>query len=68
MRAGRGAMLFAAGDNHACSLKFAQHVCAHAETRIAAAATTDADQAVLRALVDAGHLALVPERRSRRAK
>lgn len=67
MRAGRGAILFVAGASHACSVKFAQHVCAHAQTRIAAAATAAGDLAVLRALIDAGHLALVPTRRSRRA-
>ncbi|MEO5626768.1 MAG: cupin domain-containing protein [Dokdonella sp.] len=68
MRAARGAMLFVAGEQHVCSLKFAQFVCAHSQFSIAIAAASESDRAVLRALVDTGHLALVAARRTRRAK
>lgn len=68
MRATRGAMLFVAGEHHACSLKFAQLVCAHTQFPIAQAAASVSDRAVLRGLVDAGHLAFLPARRTRRAR
>ncbi|MEO7326621.1 MAG: cupin domain-containing protein [Dokdonella sp.] len=68
MRAARGATLFVAGEQHACSLKFAQLVCAQAQFSIAAAAASVSDRAVLRGLVDAGHLALMPPPRVRRAR
>ncbi len=68
MRATRGAMLFVAGEHHVCSLKLAQFVCANAQFSISAAAASERDRAVLRSLVDAGHLALVPARRTRSAR
>jgi 50S ribosomal protein L16 3-hydroxylase len=67
MREGRGAILFVAGESHACSLRFAQFACAHADFPVAAAADSEDDRSVLRALIDAGHLALVRARRQRRA-
>lgn len=63
LREGRAARLFVAGDGHACSLPFARRVCTQADFPISAVAA--ADRAVLRALIDAGHLALLRAPRSR---
>lgn len=68
MRATRGAILFVAGEPHACSLKFAQFVCAHTQFPVVAAAASESDRALLRGLVDAGHLALMPAPRARRTR
>jgi 50S ribosomal protein L16 3-hydroxylase len=67
MRAGRGAMLFVAGDSHTCSLRFAQAFCANVDFPVSAA-VNGKDRCVLRALIDAGHLALVRPRRQRTAR
>jgi 50S ribosomal protein L16 3-hydroxylase len=66
MRQGRDAMLFVAGDAHACSVRLARLVAAQPEFALSAAPTTARDRAVLRDLVAAGHLALMraPKKRS----
>src|SRR5690606_2544139 len=64
MREGRGARLFVAGGMHACSVAFARAACSRVEFELAAA-TTAADRAVLRTLLDGGHLALLRTRTSR---
>jgi 50S ribosomal protein L16 3-hydroxylase len=64
MRAERGALLFVAGESHACSLRFARRVCASTRFAMGDDSFTRRDLAVLRGLIDAGHLALI--RRSRR--
>lgn len=61
MREGRDARLFVAGGMHTCSTAFARAACSRMEFELAAA-TTAADRAVLRALLDAGHLALLRTR------
>jgi len=66
MRQGRDAVLFVAGDAHACSVRLARLVAAEPEFVLSAAPTAARDRAVLRDLVAAGHLALVraPRKRS----
>jgi hypothetical protein len=64
MREGRSARLFVAGSMHACSIAFARAACSRMEFELAAATTT-ADRAVLRTLLDGGHLALLRTRTSR---
>jgi 50S ribosomal protein L16 3-hydroxylase len=66
MRQGRDAMLFVAGDAHACSVRLARLVAAQPDFELAAAPATARDRAVLRDLVAAGHLALMraPKKRS----
>jgi 50S ribosomal protein L16 3-hydroxylase len=67
MREGRHAALFVSGERHACSLALARLICAHA--RFGLTDTTLAgDRSVLRALIDAGHLAIMraSQRRSGR--
>lgn len=59
MRAGRGAHLFVAGEMHGCSVAFARLVCTRTEFACADVPEAAADRAVLRALIDAGHLALL---------
>ena len=58
MREAGGATLYAAGDSHACSQRFARLVCALARFPLANAPTARRDRALLRTLVDAGHLAI----------
>jgi 50S ribosomal protein L16 3-hydroxylase len=60
MRAGRGATLFVAGSAHACSLRFAQRMCAEDQFPLAHAGR---DVALVRSLIDAGHLALLRRKR-----
>ncbi|GAA0705355.1 hypothetical protein GCM10009105_02730 [Dokdonella soli] len=62
MRDARGATLFVAGETHACSLRFAKFICSHAAFPVTAAPAAVRDRVVLRALIDAGHLALVRSR------
>lgn len=66
MRQGRDAVLFVAGDAHACSVRLARLVAAEPEFVLSAAPAAARDRAVLRDLVAAGHLALVraPRKRS----
>ncbi len=66
MRAARGATLFAAGDNHACSLHLARLLCTRAHFPLLAAGDSSHDHSVLRTLINAGHLTLVRPRRQRR--
>jgi 50S ribosomal protein L16 3-hydroxylase len=66
MRDGKSARLFVAGDGHLCSPALARAFCAHRELTLEVAGN-DRDRSVLRALIDAGHLAIVRPRRSRRA-
>ena len=63
MRDGRGAVLFVAGDGHACSLSFARTAGSLDEFPLATGNARDA--ALLRLLIDAGHYVLVHPRRSR---
>lgn len=58
LREGRGARLFVAGDMHACSVALAKRVCSQPAFALASAPSSAADRAVLRALVDTGHLAI----------
>ncbi|NCT68065.1 MAG: cupin domain-containing protein [Rhodanobacteraceae bacterium] len=67
LREGRGARLFVAGEAHACSLRLAQLVGAEAEFALTDAPAAARDHAVLRALVDAGHFALLRPRGRGRA-
>ncbi|MBO9662430.1 cupin domain-containing protein [Dokdonella sp.] len=68
MREGRGARLFVAGDAHACSVGFARLVCTGPEFALADVPKAAGDRDVLRALIDAGHLALLrSSRRGNRA-
>jgi len=63
MREGRGAQLFVAGEAHGCSLALARALGGDRAPTLAG--VTDArDLALLRTLVDAGHFALVPARRT----
>ena len=64
MREGRAAQLFVAGDVHVCSPGFARAACSHMEFELAAA-RTGPDRAVLRALLDGGHLVLPRTRTTR---
>ena len=58
MRDGRAAALFVAGERHACSTALARRVCG--SPRFALGAVRNAnDRMVLRALIDAGHLAIM---------
>ena len=73
MRDGRSAILFVAGESHACSLRFARAVCVQTNfplatvcTQTAASIASDRDRVTLRALIDAGHLVLVRRRLQRR--
>jgi len=59
VRDGSGACLFAGGDAHACSVSLAQRVGAQANFPLDAIGDDARDHAVVRALVDAGHLALM---------
>lgn len=63
MRHGRAARLFVAGETRACSISFARLFCSQPEFALGEVA--EADRAVLRELVDAGHLALVRPRSRR---
>jgi 50S ribosomal protein L16 3-hydroxylase len=63
MRDGRGAVLFIAGEGHACSLSLARNAGSLDEFPLATGNARDA--ALLRQLVDAGHYVLVHPRRSR---
>jgi 50S ribosomal protein L16 3-hydroxylase len=59
-RTGRGALLFVAGDNHACSVALARALCAHRELAGATLARMGATAcATLATLVNAGHLRLL---------
>lgn len=64
MREGRNARLFVAGGMHECSIAFARAACSQMEFELATATTAD-DRAVLRTLLDGGHLALPRTRTSR---
>ena len=64
-REDRGAMLFVAGENHACSRRFARLVCMHSVFPITATPAASRDRGTLRALIDAGHLALERPRQQR---
>lgn len=64
MREGRAARLFVSGEMHACSTALARLLCSQAAFALTAAPRRAADLAVLRALIDAGHLALRRARRS----
>ena len=66
MHEARGANLFVAGESHACSLRFARLICTQANFPLASTPSLAHDRAVLRALIDAGHLVLVRPRRPRR--
>lgn len=67
MRAGRGAQLFVAGQRYDCSVAFARLVCTHAEFACADVPEAAGDRAALRALIDAGHLAILRSGRGGRA-
>lgn len=59
-RHGRGALLFVAGECHACSVALAQTLCAHRELDGAALARLGAGaDATVAALLNAGHLRLI---------
>jgi 50S ribosomal protein L16 3-hydroxylase len=62
MREGRAAMLFVAGEGHACSLSLARTAGTLDEFPLASGTTRDG--ALLRQLIDAGHYVLVHPRRS----
>ena len=64
MREGRNARLFVAGGMHECSTAFARAACSRMEFELAAATSAD-DRALLRTLLDDGHLALMRTRTSR---
>ncbi len=64
MRHGGKALLFIAGEPHACSLRFARLICTHADFALAEVPASNRD--VLRPLIDAGHLALLRPARARR--
>jgi 50S ribosomal protein L16 3-hydroxylase len=64
MREGRGAVLFVAGEGHACSLSLARTAGTHNEFPLASGNARDAT--LLRQLVDAGHYVLMHPRRSAR--
>jgi len=64
IREGKSANLFVAGDSHACSIDLAKTVCAQRELPLDAA-IDERDLAVLRALIDAGHLAIARPARAR---
>ncbi|MEP7044800.1 MAG: cupin domain-containing protein [Dokdonella sp.] len=66
MRDGRSAMVFVAGDMHACSVALARLICTQADFAFGQAPAAARDRAALRALIDAGHFALVrpPRKRS----
>ncbi|WP_395682661.1 JmjC domain-containing protein [Dokdonella sp.] len=66
MRDGRGAVLFVAGEGHACSRSLARTAGMLDEFPLATGNARDL--ALLRALVDAGHYALVHPRRSRSSR
>jgi 50S ribosomal protein L16 3-hydroxylase len=62
-RHGRSALLFVAGESHACSVALAQALCAHREHAGAALARMGTHaHATLAALVNAGHLRLITRR------
>ena len=63
MRDGRAAILFIAGEDHACSLPLARTAGTRDEFPLATG--TGSDAALLRRLVDAGHYVLVHPHRSR---
>lgn len=66
-RAARGATLYAAGDAYACSIKFAQHLCAERSvTRADLGELTARDAAALLALANDGHLVVQKQRKARR--
>jgi 50S ribosomal protein L16 3-hydroxylase len=58
MREDRGAVLFVAGERYACSSALARAVCANTRFPLGAAGNAR-DRMVLRALIDAGHLAIM---------
>jgi 50S ribosomal protein L16 3-hydroxylase len=62
MREAGGATLHVAGESHACSQRFARMLCAPARFPIAKA-SSGRDRALLRALIDAGHLAIISGRK-----
>jgi 50S ribosomal protein L16 3-hydroxylase len=66
MRAGRGAWLFVAGERHDCSIAFARLVCTRTEFACADVPGAAVDRAVLRAMVDDGHLAFLRAGRGER--
>jgi 50S ribosomal protein L16 3-hydroxylase len=65
-REGRNALLFVAGDMHACSVRLARLVAAQTDFALAEIAAGADDRSVLRALIAAGHLGLAraPRKRS----
>ncbi|MBN8726754.1 MAG: cupin domain-containing protein [Xanthomonadales bacterium] len=67
LREGREALLFVAGDMHRASPELARLVAAADEFELADAPAGAGDAAVLRALIDAGHLALVRRKPARPA-
>ena len=64
-RSGRGAMLFVAGDAHACSVRFARLVASRAPIPLDRV-TSRQDRDALRSLIDLGHVTLTTTGRSRR--
>ncbi|HET6545387.1 MAG TPA: cupin domain-containing protein [Rhodanobacteraceae bacterium] len=56
LRDGRAAMVFVAGEKHRCSLQLARRLCAHRAFPMSAAGTATRDLAVVRRLLDGGHL------------
>lgn len=66
MRDGSKALLFVAGEKHACSVRLARLICTQAEFALTAVPASAGDCAVLRRLIDAGHAALLRPARARR--
>ncbi len=64
MREGRAAALFVAGERHACSTALARMLCTSPRHAFRTARNA-ADRMVLRALIDAGHLAIMRPRKQR---
>ena len=67
MREGRDAALFVSGERHVCSTGLARLICAQMCFPLGAASGTR-DQSVLRALIDAGHLAIMRARKPRSSR
>ena len=64
-RSGRGAMLFVAGDGHACSIPFARRVASRTPIPLDRVKSRQ-DRDALRSLIDLGHVTLSAPVRSRR--
>lgn len=67
MREGRGARLFVGGDVHICSLALARLIGGQTNFPLSAIGEDARDHVVIRALIDAGHLALIQAARARGA-